>query len=203
MDIIFATRNPTKTIEIKTMLANYKVRILTLSETCIAGEAIEDGLTLEENASKKVEHAAAQLNDPSWIMADDSGIFITALNGEPGIRSARWAGDTATTEEIMWHTLKQLNGIKDRSAVLETAIVLQSPKGEKFYFNGRTPGWLAESPKTAPKPAMPYTAIFSPDATSKVMAELSIAEQKNVSSRGKAILMVAEFLKNILGADRQ
>lgn len=198
MDIILSTRNPTKALEIKEMLADFKVNVLSLDEAGIQGEAEEDGSTLEENAEKKVDYAARQLTGPSWIMADDSGIFITALNGAPGIHSARWAGETASTEEIMWYTLKKLEGIQNRFALFRTAIVLQSPQGKKFYFEGITPGQLAETPKTKPKPAMPYTAIFSPAGIHKVLAEMTVEEQKGVSSRGKAIQQVIEFLKRVL-----
>jgi XTP/dITP diphosphohydrolase len=199
MDIILSTRNPTKALEIKTMLKEFNVNILTLSEAGIQGEAVEDGNTLEENAAKKIDYAGLQLNNRAvWIMADDSGIFITALDGAPGIKAARWAGDDATTEEIMNYTLKQMSSIKDRSATFRTAIVLQSPEGKKFHFEGVTAGQLAETPKTHPKPAMPYTAIFSPNGTSKVLAEMTIDEQKGVSSRGKAVLQVVEFLKDVL-----
>ena len=194
MDIVLSTRNPTKALEIKAMLADFTVNVLTLSDAGIQGEAEEDGSSLEENAEKKVDYAARQLNTPSWIMADDSGIFINALNGAPGIHSARWAGETASTEEIMWFTLKKLEGIQDRFALFRTAIVLQSPEGKKFYFEGITPGKLAESPKAKPKPAMPYTALFSPAGTQKVLAEMTVEEQKGVSSRGKAIQQVIEFL---------
>jgi XTP/dITP diphosphohydrolase len=199
MDIILSTRNPTKAIEIKTMLKEFNVNILTLSEAGIQGEAVEDGNTLEENAAKKIDYAGLQLNNgAAWIMADDSGIFITALDGAPGIKAARWAGDEATTEEIIHYTLKQMDGIKDRSATFKTAIVLQSPDGKKLYFEGLTTGQLAESPKANPKPAMPYTAIFSPDGTNKVLAEMTIEEQKGLSSRGKAVLQVVAFLKGFL-----
>jgi XTP/dITP diphosphohydrolase len=200
MDIILSTRNPTKAIEIKTMLNQFDVNILTLSEAGIQGEANEDGNTLEENAAKKIDYAALQLKETSWIMADDSGIFITALDGAPGIKAARWAGDEATTEEIIHYTLQQMDGIKDRSATFKTAIVLQSPDGKKLYFEGLTTGQLAESPKANPKPAMPYTAIFSPDGTNKVLAEMTIEEQKGLSSRGKAVLQVVAFLKGFLNS---
>jgi len=198
MNIILSTRNPTKAFEIKAMLAGLDVEVLTLDDAGIQGEAKEDGDTLEENAEKKVDYAASQLKQRSWIMADDSGIFITALNGAPGVYSARWAGDEASTEEIMKFTLKKLEGVQNRSADFRTSIVLQSPDGKKYYFEGLTLGQLADSPKANPKPAMPYTAIFSPDGTEKVLAEMTVDEQKGVSSRGKAIQHIAEFLKQAL-----
>lgn len=198
MDIILSTRNPTKTVEIKTMLEEFGVNILTLDEAGIVGEAIEDGNTLEENATKKTDYALKHLSKAAWVMADDSGIYINALNGAPGISSARWAGDNATTEDILNYTLERMNGIEDRSARFETAIVLQSPEGEKFYFKGENLGQLATSPLAYPKPGMPYTAIFLPDGIDKVLAEMTVEEQKGISSRGKAVTQVVGFLKIFL-----
>jgi len=198
MDIILSTRNPTKAHEIKTMLAEFNVNVLTLDDAGIKGEAEEDGITLEENAEKKVDYAVQQMSPPSWVMADDSGIFINALSGAPGVNSARWAGNTASTEEIMRFTLKKMEGMQNRFALFRTVIVIQSPEGKKFYFEGITPGTLAEEPMAKPKPSMPYTALFSPTGSAKVLAQMSVDEQKGVSSRGKAIQQVIEFLKSIL-----
>jgi len=200
MDIILSTRNPTKAIEIKTMLKEFDVNVLTLSEAGIQGEAVEDGSSLEENALKKIVFVADQMTERPWIMADDSGIFIRALDGAPGINSARWAGDDASTEEIMKYTLHKMRNKEDRAALFKTVIVLQSPEREKFFFEGLTEGRLAGSPKAEPKPGMPYTALFSPNGTDKVLAEMAIEEQKGVSSRGKAILQVVDFLKTALNS---
>lgn len=101
MNIILATRNPSKAEQIKELFRGLPVSILTLAEAGIEGEAIEDGLMLQENALKKALFAWKQISPKTWVMADDTGIFIHALDNEPGVRSARWAGDTATTDEII------------------------------------------------------------------------------------------------------
>ena len=105
-DIILATRNPTKAEEIKAFFDSLPIRVLTLEDAGILGDVVEDGETLEENALKKVNFVWEKR--PGWSMADDSGIFIDALQGRPGVHSARWAGDEATTEDTMRFTLKQL-----------------------------------------------------------------------------------------------
>ena len=106
MKIILATRNPSKAEQIRGLFQGSSLSVLTLTEAGIEGDAVEDGTTLQENALKKALFAWERISPKVWAMADDTGIFVHALDGEPGIRSSRWAGDTATTEEITWHTLK-------------------------------------------------------------------------------------------------
>ena len=85
-------------------------------------------------------------------MADDTGLFIDALNGEPGIKAARWAGETATTEEIMNYCLRRLKGVKDRSATFETSVAVVSPNGNEYFFSGKVRGQLLEAPRVKFQP---------------------------------------------------
>ncbi len=197
MNIIISTTNPSKAEQIKAILNNPAITVQTLKEAGINGEAVEDGTTLEENAFKKAFYALENSNYQFWTLADDTGIFITALNGEPGIKSARWAGETATTEDITNYCLKRLEGVVDRSAVFETVAVLLSPDGQKYVFSGKVNGRLLESPKTKPQPKMPYSPLFIPEGTDKVWAEMSVEEENAISHRGKAFQQVAEFLEKI------
>ena len=91
IDIILSSRNPSKVNQIKPVFVGLPVNILSLEEASILGEAIEDGTTLEENALKKACFAWEQ--SKKWSIADDTGFFIDALQGGPGIHAARWAGD--------------------------------------------------------------------------------------------------------------
>src|SRR4051812_25378542 len=166
--VILSTRNETKAEQIKAIFAGSPVRILTLDEAGISGEAIENGKTLEENAYKKALYAHGMSKIASWTMADDTGFFIDALNGEPGIKAARWAGDVST-EEIMLKLLDRLAGTKNRRAYFETAVVLVIPDGSStFTFSGRVHGTILEAPRCPLQPKMPYSAIFVPDGTNKV-----------------------------------
>lgn len=194
INIVLSTRNPSKAEQIKAMFNNPQIKVLTLDEAGIEGEAIEDGVTLGENALKKVSYAREKLQESSWVMADDTGLFINALDGKPGIHAARWAGDVST-DEITEYTLRQLEGKTDRSATFKTIVCLLSPEGEVFEFEGVVNGYLAESPKTKPQPKMPYSPLFYPEGSDKVWAEMTIEEENEISHRGKAFKQVVAFLQ--------
>lgn len=195
MHIILATTNVSKILQIKQLLNNESISVKTLVEAGIEGEAVEDGETLEENARKKAYYAKVRTNNDCWIIAEDTGLFIPVLGGKPGIYSARWAGETATTTDITAHCLKQLDGISERSAYFETVAVLISPQGNETIFKGRVNGILLERPRTPPQPKMPYSGLFVPDGHEKVWAEMTTEEENNISHRGKAFRSVANYLK--------
>lgn len=194
MKIILSTRNPSKAEQIKAMFTSPDVVVFTLDEAGIEGDAIEDGVTLEENALKKVRHAQPYINDDVWIMADDTGLFITALGGRPGIHAARWAGDV-TTDEITAYTLEQLKGATDRSAEFVTSVALRAPNGTVHYFTGTCKGTLLEAPRTKPQPKMPYSPLFVPTGSDKCWAEMTVDEENAVSHRGQAFRKVVQFLE--------
>jgi len=200
-EIILSTRNPAKVEQIKAVFKGSPFSILSLTEAEIEGEGIEDGNTLQENAFKKALFVYEASNPKVWTMADDTGIFIEALNGLPGIRSSRWAGENAGTEEITKHTLNKLKDAKDRSATFETAVALISPKGEQFFFSGKVKGKILEAPRCQPQPKMPYSPIFMPDGFNKVWAEMSVEEENKISHRGKAFKRVRDFLENHYGKE--
>lgn len=193
MNIIFSTRNPSKAEQVKVLFDNQNITVQTLSDIGIVGEAVEDGSTLEENALKKVLFVKEQMQEPSWVMADDTGLFITALDGRPGIHAARWAGDVST-KEITQYTLEQLSGKTDRSALFRTVVVLLSPEGNTFTFSGEVHGTLREVAIIEPQPKMPYSPLFSPNGSDKVWAEMSIEEENAVSHRGIAFRKAIAFL---------
>lgn len=197
MNIILATRNPSKAEQIKDLFRGLPIAILTLTEAGLEGEATEDGETLQENALKKALFAWERVNPKTWLMADDTGIFIHALDNEPGVRSARWAGDTATTEEITQYTLKRLDGIADRSATFETVVALITPEGRHHFFDGKIDGKILEAPRTKPQPKMPYSSIFVPDGTEQVWAEMAVERENQISHRGQAFRQAIVFLESI------
>lgn len=194
MKIILSTRNPSKAEQIKAMLQNPSIQILTLEEAGIIGEGIEDGVTLDENALKKALFAKT---GGAWAMADDTGLFISALSNEPGIRAARWAGETASTEEITAYCLSRMNGITDRRATMQTVVALVSPEGEQYFFKGKCEGQLLDAPKTKAHPKMPYSPLFVPDGASKVWAEMTVDEENAISHRGQAFRQVVAFLESL------
>ncbi len=198
MNIILATTNVSKILQIKQLLDNESVSVRTQIEAGIEGEAIEDGETLEENARKKAYYAKERTNEDCWIISEDTGLFIPVLGGKPGIRSARWAGNNATTEEIMNYCLMQMHGMPDRSAYFETVAVVISPQGNETVFKGRVNGVLLKEPRTKTQPKMPYSSLFVPDGSEKVWSEMSTEEENSISHRGKAFRDVVQYLNAFL-----
>lgn len=195
MNIVLSTRNPSKAEQIKAIFSNSLINIQTLDEVGIEGEAVEDGETLKENAFKKAVYALAFAPKGSWVMAEDTGIFIDALDGEPGIKSARWAGEGKSTEDIMRYCLEKMEGIEKRRAYFETVVTLISPEGKEYYFSGKLYGKLLKAPRTNPQPSMPYSPLFVPNGHKKVWAEMTTEEENEISHRGKAFRQALEFLQ--------
>ncbi|MBI3442872.1 MAG: non-canonical purine NTP pyrophosphatase [Candidatus Sungbacteria bacterium] len=193
MDIILSTRNHSKVEQIKALLRGLDVTIKSLDEAEIAGEAVEDGTTLDENAFKKAMFAWEHTR--GWAMADDTGLFIDALGGRPGIHAARWAGREAKTEDIMNFTLEQLRDVPTgkRTATFMTMAVVVSPDGASRIFSGSVSGTLSTEPRTTCQPDMPYSAIFIPDGQEKVWAQMSVDEENAISHRGRAFRQVRDF----------
>ncbi len=202
MDIILATRNPSKAEQIKAVFNGSSLTIRTLTETGIVGDAVEDGDTLEQNALKKARFAHNKAGSPAWTMADDTGLFITALHGQPGVRAARWAGEHATTKEIMEHCLSRLRGAADRSATFQTVVAIVTPEGNEHFFSGEVHGQLLEAPRTDFQPGMPYSPIFMPDGTDLVWAEMGVEQENEISHRGKAFRQARVFLEQLAPARR-
>lgn len=195
MEIILATRNPSKARQIQAVFSSSDIQVRTLDDVGIEGEAVEDGATLEENSFKKAWYAHERSSD-IWTMADDTGIFITALNGEPGINAATWAGDVST-EEITAYCLKRLEGATDRSAVFRTIVVLISPTGEKHVFSGEVQGDILEASRLPPQPKMPYSPIFVPVGERLVWAEMALEYENTISQRGIAFRKARAFLESL------
>lgn len=202
MEIILGTRNPSKIEQIRAIFSDLDIKILSLDDAGIEGEAIEDGGTLEENAHKKAIFASHPTG--KWSMADDTGLFIDALDGRPGINSARWAGENATTEEILNFVLEKLRGVpqEKRTATFMTVAVIVSPDGDKKVFTGSVRGNILTRPRVEYQPKMPYSGIFLPDGQSKVWAEMSPEEENAISHRGQAFRQVHKFLAGILKANQ-
>lgn len=197
-DIILSTRNPSKAEQIKAFFDGLPVKIFTLKEANIEGDAVEDGTTLGENALKKALFAWEQTK--KWSIADDTGLFIDALGGEPGIHSARWAGESATTEQTMYFTLEKLKGVsaKNRTATFKTVAVVITPDRKPLIFTGEAKGILLIEPRVTCQPKMPYSGIFVPDGQLKVWAEMTVGEENAISHRGKAFQQVRDFFKQAL-----
>lgn len=196
-NVILATRNPSKSEQIRALFAGSDISVFSLDEAAIEGEAVEDGTTLEENAFKKAWFAHERARKGAWTMADDTGLFIHALGGEPGVYAARWAGEKATTDEITRYCLERCLGIHDRSAIFRTVVAVISPDGEKRVFAGEIDGSLREASRVPPQPKMPYSALFVPDGQTLSWAEMTVEQENAISHRGKAFRLVRDYLKSV------
>lgn len=194
IDITLSTRNRSKSEQIKAALSDLRANILSLDEAGIKGNVVEDGRTLEENAWKKADFAWSKTK--GWIIAEDTGLFIDALGGEPGIHAARWAGENLTTEEIMNFTLAKLTGVPPhlRTARFVTVAVVINPKRIGRVFVGSVEGSFLSKPRTTCQPNMPYSAIFLPHGQEKVFAEMTVEYENTISHRGQAFRRVRDYL---------
>lgn len=198
VDVILANRNPSKIEQIRPFFTGLPIRLLTLEEAGIVGEAVEDTATLEQNALKKAQFAASQREE--WIVAEDSGIFIDALDGRPGAYSARWAGKYASAEETIKFTLKQMREVlpERRTATFKTVAVVLSSYRSPYVLVGEARGVVLPAPRVPCKPKMPYGGLFVPDGQTKTLAEMSVEEENAVSHRGKAFRLVRALFEEIL-----
>jgi XTP/dITP diphosphohydrolase len=194
MDIVLSTRNLAKAAQIKQIFFGCPVNVLTLDDANVQGEAVEDGLTLEENALKKALYALKRIDIGTWTMAEDTGLFIDALGGEPGILAARWAGPGANAQQIVAHTLRRLENVTDRRATFRTAVAVIGADAKPWFFLGEASGKILEVPRVPPPPSMPYSGIFLPDGEDRVWAEMSFQEQNRLSHRGKAFAKARDFV---------
>jgi XTP/dITP diphosphohydrolase len=188
-EIVLASRNSHKVAELGLLLAPY--RLLALP----AGVALppEDGDSFEQNALIKARAAAAASGRPA--LADDSGIVVAALAGEPGIRSARYAGEQADDEQNLTKLLDEMRGRSDRRAAYVCVLAFVDAAGLELVAEGRCEGTLTEVPRGAGgfgyDPAFVPAEYAGQDLT---MAEISQAAKDAISHRGAAAAKMLELL---------
>jgi XTP/dITP diphosphohydrolase len=181
--IVIATRNPGKTAEIREILKNHPVEIRNLDDFGPIPEVDEDGTTFEENAYKKASFAARVLGFPA--LADDSGLAVAALDGQPGIHSARFAGPDADDAQRCRLLLEKLKNAADRRAAFECVISLAIPTGQALTYEGRCEGIIAEEP--AGNNGFGYDPVFYYPPAGKTFAQMPPEEKNRVSHRGRAL----------------
>jgi len=195
-EILIASSNQHKIGEIKSMLQNIpKLKIYSLRDFSISIDVIEDGATLEENAFKKAKASFDVLKLPS--ISDDTGLFVDALRGEPGIFSARYAGENATYEDNCRKLLKNLEDIPAalRNANFESVICLYVSETVQHYFKGICKGRIISH--QLGKNGFGYDPIFMPNGHEKTFAEMNDKEKNDISHRGKALKELEKFICDI------
>ncbi len=188
MDIIVATKNKGKIVEIKKILGNHNV--MSQAEIGVNSDVEENGSTFAENAMIKA--AALAEHTDCAVIADDSGIEVDALGGAPGIYSARYCGEDATDEDRVNKLLEEVENAEARGAQFNCAIALILPNGERHNFSGIVRGKLDFAPSG--EHGFGYDPIFIPDGYDKTFGVLDSSIKDEISHRAKALKALAEFL---------
>ncbi|MGN6604222.1 MAG: RdgB/HAM1 family non-canonical purine NTP pyrophosphatase [Ginsengibacter sp.] len=188
--IIFATNNDNKVSEVRSILDG-KFRILSLKEAGIDIDIPEPYETLEENAREKaiVIHRLTKEN----CFAEDTGLEVDSLNGEPGVKSARYGGEGRSFEKNIDKLLDKLAESKNRNAQFRTIICLIC-KGKEKIFEGICKGTIIAERRG--NSGFGYDPVFVPDGSSKTFAEMTMAEKNAFSHRNKAVEKLTNYLKN-------
>ncbi|MEW6327217.1 MAG: XTP/dITP diphosphatase [Thermodesulfobacteriota bacterium] len=183
MLMVLATRNKGKVAEFREMFRDFPVEIKSLNDFGSIPEVEEDGETFDDNAYKKSSFTARVLGIPA--IAEDSGLMVEALDGAPGVYSARYAGEQATDEENIAKLLEKMKGKINRAASFISVISIAVPSGPALTYEGRCDGLITEAP--CGKNGFGYDPVFYYPPLKKTFAEMSIAEKNAVSHRGKAL----------------
>ncbi len=191
--LVIATHNAGKTDEIRALLKDFPIDIRNLDDFGPIPEVIEDGDTFEENAYKKASFTARVLGFPA--LADDSGLMVPALDGAPGVHSARWAGEAATDADRCRKLLQAMDGIDDRRASFECVLSIAVPGGSALTYEGRCEGEITRAPSG--EHGFGYDPVFYYPPLGRTFADLTRDEKGAVSHRGMALRDVRDEFDKI------
>ena len=194
MKLILASNNANKLKEFRSLVADLDIELLSQKEAGCDFEVEETGTTFEENAYLK----ASAVTEATGIaaVADDSGLCVDALGGEPGIYSARYGlGHAASDEERYRYLLQKMDGVEDRSARFVCCICCTFPDGSVIRSRGECEGEILLAPKG--QNGFGYDPVFHPLCLDKSMAELNPEEKNAISHRGKALRAFIEELRKL------
>lgn len=197
LELVIASTNMHKVREFKTLLKSLaRFDLLSLCDFPNYIPPEETGKTFEENAILKAEHAAKTLH--RWVIADDSGLVVPALNGAPGVFSARYAGNDATDLENRKKLLDEMQHLmeEDRQAFFECAIALASPEGLKKCVKGTCEGTLLIKERGAG--GFGYDSLFVKHGYNKTFAELGESVKNRISHRRKALDKIMLPLESLI-----
>ncbi|MEO4052042.1 XTP/dITP diphosphatase [Solibacillus sp. CAU 1738] len=193
--VVIATKNKGKAKDFEALFAPLGYEVVTMFEVAPDMEIEETGTTFEENAVLKAETLAKALN--TIVIADDSGLAVDTLNGEPGVYSARYAGDHDDEANIV-KVLEKLTGVpeEERTARFCCALAIAGPEMETFTVFGTCEGVILEEKRGSN--GFGYDPIFYVPHLERAMAELSPEEKGSISHRGNAIRKLAEALPTLM-----
>ncbi len=191
MKIAIASSNPHKIREIRDILSGLPVEVIPASELGVDMSLVkETGDTLEENAILKAKFLYERTGLPS--LADDTGLFVDALDGEPGVRTARYAGEEADSRDNIEKLLRNLRGKDNRRAHFRTIVAFVDEEGKVHLFEGRVDGEITEEP--VGDKGFGYDPIFYYPPAGKTFAQMEDEEKNRVSHRYRALEKFRKFL---------
>ena len=190
MEILFCSSNPNKTKEIQHKVGD-SFLIKNLLDVGFTGDIPETASTFEGNALLKAQFGFEKYGKACF--SDDSGIEVEALNNEPGVYSARYAGEPKSDERNMDKLLFNLNGIENRKACFKTVLIYLDATGEKHTFEGKVEGIIIDTKRG--EHGFGYDPIFVPNGFDKTFAEMNMEEKSTLSHRARAVEKFIHFLK--------
>ena len=191
MEFIFATNNPNKVNEVKQLIKS-TIKIVSLKDINFNEELEETGKTLEDNALQKAIFIFNKYNLSCF--ADDSGLEIEALNNQPGVLSARYAGDQKNAIDNMNKVLREMKKISNRSCSFKTTISL-IVSNKSYLFTGEIKGSITKEKRG--ENGFGYDPIFLPLNHNKTFGEMNLAEKNKISHRAIAVNKLCEFLNTL------
>ncbi|MCB5250582.1 MAG: RdgB/HAM1 family non-canonical purine NTP pyrophosphatase [Candidatus Cloacimonadales bacterium] len=195
MKLVIATKNRDKFKEIKAILSNLDLELLCSAEIVGMPDIDEDQDSIEGNSAKKAKETALFAQLPA--IADDTGLFVTALNDEPGVHAARYAGEGCSYTDNVKKMLYNMKGKTNRQARFETVVSLAFPdKDEIISCRGVIYGQIIDEEHGSA--GFGYDPIFQPDGYNQTFAELSDQVKNNISHRAQAFKEILQVLKNLL-----
>ncbi|MGD9886983.1 MAG: RdgB/HAM1 family non-canonical purine NTP pyrophosphatase [Bacilli bacterium] len=188
MKILFASQNPHKLKEIRNILQGFS--IISLNDLHDNDEVVEDGKTFFENAFKKAHHFHQKYHIP--VFSDDSGLVVKALNGDPGVHSARFSGQDVNYKRNNEFLLDKMKHEIDREAYFVTVICFIDELGQTHYFEGQWKGIIAKEEKG--EKGFGYDPLFFISSLGKTAAELTLSEKNEISHRALALKQFHQYL---------
>jgi XTP/dITP diphosphohydrolase len=189
--LVIASHNEGKVAEIRDLLAPYEIEVVSAAQLGIA-EPEETGVTFAENAELKARHCAEASHLPA--LADDSGLVIPTLGGQPGVYSARWAGPGKDFNVAFARIQRELPASEQNpAAYFACALCLAFPGGKAHHFEGRVDGRLTFPPRG--RAGFGYDPVFIPDGHAITFGEMDLEEKQKISHRARAFAGFAHFLK--------
>jgi XTP/dITP diphosphohydrolase len=192
MELVFASSNQNKVAEIQKLVGN-KIRLLSLKDINCTEEIEETGKTFQENALIKALYIFEKYKYNCF--GDDSGLEVEALNNEPGVYSARYAGEPKNDANNTQKLLKELGSKTNRSACFKTVIALVID-GKKQFFEGEIKGQITLQP--IGNGGFGYDPVFIPDGYNRTFAQMSLDEKNRISHRAIAVKKLVDYLNNKL-----